>query len=126
MSPWRATHCAGAGAHDELAEAAAVLGAMRGGDARFSACIHDSRTLRRGELFVALRGERFDGPRLSPERRGRESGRALVRFEVRRRPAAAAAVVDDTRLALGVLARHWRARFRPRSSRCTGRTARPR
>jgi len=45
-----------------LAEAAAVLGArMRGGDARFSGVSTDSRTLRRGELFVALRGERFDG-----------------------------------------------------------------
>src|SRR5688572_1104709 len=51
-----------AGRMMSLAEAAGVLGAtLRGADARFSGVSTDTRSLRAGELFVALRGERFDG-----------------------------------------------------------------
>ena len=45
-----------------LSEAAAVLDArMSGAEVRFGGVSTDSRTLRAGDLFVALRGERFDG-----------------------------------------------------------------
>ena len=45
-----------------LAEAARALEApFAGADARFAGVSTDSRTLRAGDLFVALRGERFDG-----------------------------------------------------------------
>ena len=45
-----------------LAEAAgAMQGRLRGADARFTAVSTDSRTIGAGELFVAIRGERFDG-----------------------------------------------------------------
>ena len=45
-----------------LAEtAAATQGRLRGADARYSGVSTDSRGIRRGELFVAIRGERFDG-----------------------------------------------------------------
>ena len=45
-----------------LDEAAKALGARRvGADTGFNAVSTDTRTLVGGELFVALRGERFDG-----------------------------------------------------------------
>ena len=45
-----------------LAQAATVLGGeLRGSDVRFSSVCTDSRTLKSGDLFVALRGERYDG-----------------------------------------------------------------
>ncbi|TMG75133.1 MAG: UDP-N-acetylmuramoyl-tripeptide--D-alanyl-D-alanine ligase, partial [Betaproteobacteria bacterium] len=47
-----------------LREAAAALGArVRGDNARFDSVSTDSRALARSALFVALRGERFDGHR---------------------------------------------------------------
>src|SRR5919204_60953 len=45
-----------------LAEAARVTGGrVSGNDARFAGVSTDSRSIGAGELFVALRGERFDG-----------------------------------------------------------------
>ena len=45
-----------------LAEAARVAsGRVSGADARFAGVSTDSRSIARGELFVSLRGERFDG-----------------------------------------------------------------
>jgi UDP-N-acetylmuramoyl-tripeptide--D-alanyl-D-alanine ligase len=41
--------------------AVAVNGALRGEDAAFANVTSDSRTCAAGELFVALRGDRFDG-----------------------------------------------------------------
>ena len=41
--------------------AAAIGGGVRGADATFASVGSDSRSLHGGELFVALRGERFDG-----------------------------------------------------------------
>ena len=45
-----------------LAEAATVLGGtLRGVDVTFTAVSTDSRAIAAGDLFVALRGERYDG-----------------------------------------------------------------
>src|SRR4051812_23354881 len=98
-----------------LAEAAAVLGAnvRGGGDVRFIGVSTDSRTLRRGELFVALRGERFDGHGFLQNAAAAKAAAALVDSRHTSNLPLPAAVVEDTRLALGMLARHWRARFRP-------------
>jgi UDP-N-acetylmuramoyl-tripeptide--D-alanyl-D-alanine ligase len=104
-----------------LAEAAAVLDAnLRGGDARFSGVSTDSRTLRRGELFVALRGERFDGHGFLQNAAAAKAAAALVDSRYAGALPLPVAVVEDTRLALGVLARHWRARFRPALIAVTG------
>ena len=97
-----------------LAEAAAVLGAgMRGGDVRFSGVSTDTRTLRRGDLFVALRGERFDGHGFLQNAATAKAAATVVDSRYAGDLPLPAAVVDDTRLALGALARHWRARFHP-------------
>ncbi len=95
-----------------LGEAARVLrAATTAPEARFAAVSTDSRALERGQLFVALRGERFDGHDFLVAAAERGAAGAIVD----RRHAAAlplpAVVVDDTRRALGDLARDWRRRF---------------
>lgn len=70
----------------------------------------DTRTLQPGDLFVALRGERFDANDLIAEAIAK--GAAGVLAHRGRIPAGVNGVeVDDTRLALGELAAAWRARF---------------
>ncbi len=69
----------------------------------------DTRTLQTGDLFVALRGERFDGNDLIADALAR--GAAAVLAHRGRIPAGASGLeVDDTRLALGQLAQGWRQR----------------
>lgn len=68
----------------------------------------DSRTLRPGELFVALRGPRFDGHHHLADALAAGAAGALV-AETGDTPLAQV-LVDDTRLALGRLARGWRRR----------------
>jgi UDP-N-acetylmuramoyl-tripeptide--D-alanyl-D-alanine ligase len=97
-----------------LAEAAGVLGAsVRGADARFHGVSTDTRTLRSGELFVALRGERFDGHAFLEQAAAAKAAAAIVDRDYSGQAPLPAAIVADTRLALGALARHWRGRFRP-------------
>jgi UDP-N-acetylmuramoyl-tripeptide--D-alanyl-D-alanine ligase len=98
-----------------LGEAAAAIGArLAGADARFFSVSTDSRTLGRGALFVALRGERFDGHRFLPVARERGAAAAMVDDALEFTPEAAGLpllVVGNTRLGLGRLAAQWRARF---------------
>ncbi|WP_414708448.1 UDP-N-acetylmuramoyl-tripeptide--D-alanyl-D-alanine ligase [Ramlibacter sp.] len=71
----------------------------------------DTRTLQRGDLFVALRGDRFDANDFLPEAQARGAVAALA--HPGRLPAGFAGVeVADTRLALGQLARGWRMQHR--------------
>jgi UDP-N-acetylmuramoyl-tripeptide--D-alanyl-D-alanine ligase len=98
-----------------LREASAATGGKaQGDDIRFSAVSTDSRTLSRGALFVALRGERFDGHRFLDA--AREGGAAAAMVDVESKSTAKSArlpllVVGDTRLGLARLAARWRARF---------------
>jgi UDP-N-acetylmuramoyl-tripeptide--D-alanyl-D-alanine ligase len=97
-----------------LGQAASVLGAsVRGADARFSGVSTDTRTLRPADLFVALRGERFDGHSFLQSAAAARAAAARVDRDYAGEPPLPVAVVADTRLALGALARHWRARFQP-------------
>ena len=97
-----------------LAEAAAaVQGRMAGADVRFSGVATDSRSIGRGELFVAIRGERFDGHEFLGMAKTRGASAALVDDRFGGRAPLPVVVVDDTRRALGRLGRHWRARFDP-------------
>ncbi len=89
-------------------------GEARGVNARFVAVSSDTRTIAQGALFVALRGERFDGHDHLAAARSRGAVAAMVE---RGAPAAGSdaplplLVVDDTRLGLGRLAAYWRGKF---------------
>ena len=103
-----------------LAEALTLL-ASRGihaacavGGVRFESVGTDSRAIVPGQLFVALRGERFDGHDFVET--ARAAGAAAVMVDARWEAEHAQSdvvrlVVDDTRLALGALAAGWRDRF---------------
>jgi UDP-N-acetylmuramoyl-tripeptide--D-alanyl-D-alanine ligase len=74
----------------------------------------DSRSLRAGDLFVALRGERFDGNQFIAQ--AKAQGAVAVVCEASGEAEAAAQglpalVVPDARIALGELAAGWRAQF---------------
>ena len=74
----------------------------------------DSRSLRAGDLFIALRGERFDGNQFIAQ--AKAQGAVAVVCEASGEAEAAAQglpalVVPDARLALGELAAGWRAQF---------------
>jgi len=73
----------------------------------------DSRTVQSGDLFVALKGENFDGHDFVAQALGAGAAAALVANDQRARYAAGAGciAIPDPRTALGQLARMWRARF---------------
>lgn len=94
----------------QLSETGDLLdGRLIGADAAFRGVSTDTRTLQRGNLFVALEGPRFDGhDYLDQARVGGAAGAAVTRPGTIDLPQL---VVGDTRLALGQLAGHWRSRF---------------
>ena len=66
-----------------LAELARVTGGvLSGSNAAFGAVISDSRALEPGTLFVALRGERFDGHQFVPDAQQKAAAGALVERQV--------------------------------------------
>jgi UDP-N-acetylmuramoyl-tripeptide--D-alanyl-D-alanine ligase len=95
----------------KLSEAAAMLGVpFAGAEATVLRVATDSRSIRPGDLFVALRGEKFDGGTFAAQ--ALQQGAVGVVLDRTQAPGLAQAIrVDDTRLALGRLAAAWRARF---------------
>jgi len=89
--------------------AAAVAGRLSGDDVVFHGVGTDTRTLRPGTLFVALRGEHFDGHDFIDLAMERGAVAAVVDRAVD--SALSLIEVDDTRIALGRLAAAWRSRF---------------
>ncbi len=97
-----------------LAEAATAMhGRLQGADARFAGVSTDTRSVGAGELFVAIRGERFDGHDFLGTAHSRGAAGALVDDAFAAPAPLPAVVVEDTRRGLGRLGRHWRARFAP-------------
>lgn len=101
-----------------LSQAAQVLdGRIIGEDVRFAAVSSDSRKLVQGDLFVALRGENFDGYEFVAAAAEGGAAAAMVNADsYKAHPAAAGSrspllLVADTRLALGQLAAYWRGQF---------------
>ena len=95
-----------------LAEAAAWTGGRLVGDGSVAVeRVHtDTRTLRAGDLFVAIRGERFDANDFIADARNQGAVAAIA--DAGRLPAGFPGVeVDDGKAALGRLAHAWRARF---------------
>jgi UDP-N-acetylmuramoyl-tripeptide--D-alanyl-D-alanine ligase len=93
-------------------ELATKLGAPAvNGNASFASVSTDSRRIGKGELFVALRGENFDGNAYVEQAFAQGACAALVSREVKSAPAMPQIIVGDTTLALGRLAQFWRSRF---------------
>jgi len=94
-----------------LSEAAAMLGVpFSGPDAEVERVSTDSRSIQPGDLFIALRGEKFDGGAFAAQ--ALQQGAVGVVLDAAQAPEIATAIrVDDTRLALGRLAAAWRQRF---------------
>jgi len=96
------------------AEAAAMMGGrLIGADVALGGVSTDTRTLGRGSLFVALRGERFDGHAFLDEAQRRGAAAVVVEQAAARAVAMPLIAVDDTTRALGRLGRAWRERFSP-------------
>ena len=93
---------------DLVTLAQAVHGNLIGANREFSGVTTDSRTLSGGELFVAMRGARYDSHDFLGEAAAKGAAAALVS---RSAPLPLpAVVVADTITALGRLAGHWRRR----------------
>ena len=94
-----------------LSEAATMLGVpFSGPDAEVLRVSTDSRNVRPGDLFIALRGEKFDGGAFASQ--ALQQGASGVVLDAVQAPEIESAIrVDDTRLALGRLAAAWRQRF---------------
>ena len=92
-----------------------LVGAQLVGDAsvRVNRVHTDTRTLEPGDLFVALKGERYDANAFLLEAQQRGAFAAVCHPDADRSGVTTMAciVVPDTRLALGSLARAWRAQF---------------
>ncbi len=71
----------------------------------------DTRAVGQGQLFVALRGERFDAHDFLEQAVAAGAAALLVADAAKVPAGVPAIVVDDTRIALGRLAAAWRARF---------------
>jgi UDP-N-acetylmuramoyl-tripeptide--D-alanyl-D-alanine ligase len=94
----------------DLAELARVTGGvLQGADAAFGVVASDTRKLERGALFVALRGERFDGHDFVAQAATLGAVGALVGHRVT--APLAQVVVRDTLAALADFARAWRQDF---------------
>ena len=98
----------------------AVGGRTSGNGTRFSGVSTDSRSIKAGELFVALRGERFDGHQFLDAVHSRGAAGAIVDRRYQGPYPLPVIVADDTKQALGDLARNWRARFSPALITVTG------
>jgi UDP-N-acetylmuramoyl-tripeptide--D-alanyl-D-alanine ligase len=100
-----------------LSEAALGLSGARivgDPDTAFARVHSDTRSLQPGDLFVALRGERFDAAQFL--RQAAAQGAVAALCDAEAEPLLAAAglpglLVPDSRRALGELARGWRQRF---------------
>ncbi|WP_420996493.1 UDP-N-acetylmuramoyl-tripeptide--D-alanyl-D-alanine ligase [Cupriavidus sp. 30B13] len=97
-----------AGARLSLPAAAGAADAAAPG---FSRVLTDSRAVQPGDLFVALKGERFDAHDFLADVAARGAAAVLVEREPDTALGLPAIVVPDTRLALGQLAAGWRRRF---------------
>ena len=98
--------------------ASATNGTLQGDDAVFTAVSKDTRSLAKNDLYVALKGENFDGHAFLNQAANLGAAGALVSD-----PQAtnlSQICVDDTRVALGDLAAAWRDQFKGKLVAITG------
>ncbi len=96
---------------DTASAARVVAGRAVGANVRFLRVTTDSRDLHAGDLFVALKGERFDGHDFVPAALARGAAAALVATDRAAALDGPLIAVADPMAALGSLAAHWRAQF---------------
>ena len=93
-----------------ISEAAQAIHAeYMGKDVTFSRVTTDSRAIQVGDLFVALRGDKFDGHEFAEK--ALAAGAVAIMADHRLSGDMPTIVVTDTRLGLGALAAHWRSQF---------------
>ncbi len=93
-----------------LSEIANALNAnMIGPDMFVSSIGTDSRCIAKDQLFVGLKGERFDGNKYASK--AIKDGASAVVVSDASLNIQSSVVVKDTRLALGEIARFWRKKF---------------
>ena len=93
-----------------LSEIAKALNApIRGADVNVLSVGTDSRNISKGQLFVGIKGEHFDGNDYAAE--AIKQGAAAVMLSNANVHAAPSVVVENTRLALGALSHYWRSKF---------------
>ena len=99
-------------------EAATAIGRQlpvqaRGADVEFTSVFTDSRAIEPQGLFVALRGDRFDGHAFVATALSAGAAAAMVddQSDLTQWPDAPLLIVSDTKLGLGAMASAWRARF---------------
>jgi UDP-N-acetylmuramoyl-tripeptide--D-alanyl-D-alanine ligase len=95
----------------DLYEAAQATGGTATAEGHlFAGVSTDSRSIAAGELFVALKGDRYDGHDYVPDVLARGAAAALVEHDWAAQHGAGLPLVHvtDTRLALGSLGGHWR------------------
>ena len=93
-----------------LATAADALQArIVGDDVYFNGCSTDSRNIKVGEMFIALRGQHFDGHDYIDQ--ARQSGAVAAMVETDAGHPNPLLLVEDTRLGMGKLAGLWRTHF---------------
>ena len=90
------------------AAAQAIDGRASGADVGFARVTTDSRAVQAGDLFVALKGERFDAHDFVAGALAAGAAAALVCADFPELPGASLIRVEDTLAALGRLAAHWR------------------
>ncbi|MEK7991519.1 MAG: UDP-N-acetylmuramoyl-tripeptide--D-alanyl-D-alanine ligase [Thiotrichaceae bacterium] len=96
--------------HATLSQIIPILVAQHiGQDVTFTGCGTDTRQDLTGQLFVALRGERFDAHQFTDKAQQQGAIALLVSEPVTTN--LPQIIVKDTRLALGQLARFWRQQF---------------
>lgn len=88
----------------------AMTRAVMTSDAHFDGVSTDSRSVAAGNLFVALRGERFDAHDFLPQAEQRQVA-AVVAERMPEGLKLPALLVPDTRIALGEIAHYWRRQF---------------
>lgn len=87
-----------------------VGGSVSGTDVKFSGVTTDSRRVAAGDLFVALRGEKYDGHQFVAQALQQGAVAAMVAQDWKAPRDVSLLRVADTRLALGSLAGAWRSR----------------
>ncbi len=95
-----------------------VNGELKGQDVKFSSVSIDTRTIKAGDLFVALRGPNFDGHEYLDVAKKNGAVAALVSKPVK--TSLPTILVKDTWSGLGQLAAEWRAQFQLSTVAITG------